>query len=306
MRADGATVRRAGERTRSSRRSPRRCEPCDLARPRSRRAPVRARRRAPTLAGWVARRRDHGGLVFIDLRDSTGISQLVVNPGRSPEAAAAAHDIRNEFVLRATGEVAARAPENVNPNLPTGEVELQVDELDVVSTSPPLPFQLDEENVDETLRFRYRWLDLRRDALQRNIRTRAKLVSIIRQEMEAEASSTSRRRSWASRRPRGPRLPGADATPAGQVLRAPPVAADLQAAARDLRVRALLPDRPLLPGRGSPRRPAPGADAARRRDGLPGPGVHPRADRADRRADLARDDRRRARSRRSADVVAGG
>jgi aspartyl-tRNA synthetase len=139
-----------------------------------------------TLAGWVARRRDHGGLVFIDLRDSTGISQLVVNPERSPEAAAAAHDVRNEFVLRATGEVAARAPENVNPNLPTGEVELQVDQLEVVSTSPPLPFQLDEENVDETLRFRYRWLDLRRDVLQRNIRTRAKLVWIIRQEMEAE------------------------------------------------------------------------------------------------------------------------
>jgi aspartyl-tRNA synthetase len=139
-----------------------------------------------TLAGWVARRRDHGGLVFIDLRDSTGISQLVVNPERSPEATAAAHDIRNEFVLRAEGEVAARAPENVNPNLPTGEVEIQVDELEVVSTSPPLPFQLDEENVDETLRFRYRWLDLRRDKLQRNIRTRAMLVSIIREEMEAE------------------------------------------------------------------------------------------------------------------------
>ena len=141
--------------------------------------------RTLTLAGWAARRRDHGGLVFIDLRDSTGINQLVVNPERSPDAAAAAHEIRNEFVLRATGEVAARAPENVNPNLPTGEVELQVDELEVISTSPPLPFQLDEENVDETLRFRYRWLDLRREKLQRNIRTRAKLVSIIREEMEA-------------------------------------------------------------------------------------------------------------------------
>jgi aspartyl-tRNA synthetase len=138
-----------------------------------------------TLAGWVARRRDHGGLVFIDLRDSTGIGQLVVNPERSPEAAAAAHDIRNEFVLRAEGEVAARAPENINPNLPTGEVELQVDKLDVISTSPPLPFQLDEENVDETLRIRYRWLDLRRERLQRNLRLRAKMVSIIRRVMEA-------------------------------------------------------------------------------------------------------------------------
>jgi aspartyl-tRNA synthetase len=137
-----------------------------------------------TLAGWVARRRDHGGLVFIDLRDSTGIGQLVVNPERSPAAAAAARDIRNEFVLRATGEVAERAPENVNPNIPTGEVEVQVDELEVLSTSPPLPFQLDEENVDETLRIRYRWLDLRRARLQRNLRLRAQMVSIIRRVME--------------------------------------------------------------------------------------------------------------------------
>jgi aspartyl-tRNA synthetase len=138
-----------------------------------------------TVAGWVARRRDHGGLIFVDLRDQTGVVQLVINPERSPEAAATAHDIRNEFVLRATGEVVARAPEAVNPKLPTGEVEVQVDEIEVLSRSTPLPFQLDEENVDETLRYRYRWLDLRRERLQRNIRTRAELVSIIRQEMEA-------------------------------------------------------------------------------------------------------------------------
>ncbi|HEX3267739.1 MAG TPA: aspartate--tRNA ligase [Gaiellaceae bacterium] len=137
------------------------------------------------LAGWAATRRDHGGLVFIDLRDESGLVQLVINPERAPEAAAVAHGVRNEFVLRAEGEVAARAPEAVNPNLPTGEVELQVDELQILSSSPPLPFQLDEENVDETLRIRYRWLDLRRARMQRNIRTRARLVSIIRAEMEA-------------------------------------------------------------------------------------------------------------------------
>ncbi len=138
-----------------------------------------------TLAGWVARRRDHGGLIFVDLRDETGICQLVVNPERSPEAAKQAHGIRNEFVLQAEGEVVGRATDAVNPNLPTGEVELQVDSLRVLATAPPLPFQLDEEGVDETLRLRYRWLDLRREKMQRNIRTRARAVSAIRGEMEA-------------------------------------------------------------------------------------------------------------------------
>jgi aspartyl-tRNA synthetase len=138
-----------------------------------------------TLAGWVARRRDHGGLVFVDLRDRTGITQLVINPERSPAAAATAHELRNEFVLRTEGELVARAPGTVNPNMPTGEVELQVDTLDIVSRSTPLPFQLDEENVDETLRLRYRWLDLRREKLQRNVALRAQMVGIIRREMEA-------------------------------------------------------------------------------------------------------------------------
>jgi len=141
--------------------------------------------RRVTVAGWAARRRDHGGLVFVDLRDDTGLLQLVFNPERAPGAAAAAHGVRNEFVLRAEGEVVARVPDAVNPNLPTGEVEVQVDGLEILSRCPPLPFQLDEEGVDETLRIRYRWLDLRRERLQRNIRTRARLVSIIRQEMEA-------------------------------------------------------------------------------------------------------------------------
>jgi len=138
-----------------------------------------------TLAGWAARRRDHGGLVFVDLRDRAGVTQLVINPERSPEAAELAHQIRNEFVLQAEGELVARSPETVNPAMPTGDVELAVDRLTIVSRSTPLPFQLDEENVDETLRLRYRWLDLRRDKLQRNIGLRAQMVSVIRREMEA-------------------------------------------------------------------------------------------------------------------------
>ena len=140
--------------------------------------------RTLTLAGWVARRRDHGGLVFVDLRDRAGVTQLVVNPERSPAAAEAAKELRNEFVVQATGELVARSPETVNPGMPTGEVELQVDELRIVSRSTPLPFQLDEESVDETLRLRYRWLDLRRERLQRNLRLRAQMVGIIRRCME--------------------------------------------------------------------------------------------------------------------------
>jgi aspartyl-tRNA synthetase len=138
------------------------------------------------LAGWAARRRDHGGLVFIDLRDESGLAQLVINPERAPDAAGSAHGVRNEFVLRAEGEVVARGPEAVNPSLPTGEVELQVDKLEVISTSPPLPFQLDEQNVDEGLRLRYRYLDLRRERMQRNLRLSATSIAAIRRYMDEQ------------------------------------------------------------------------------------------------------------------------
>jgi aspartyl-tRNA synthetase len=138
-----------------------------------------------TVAGWADTRRDHGGLVFIDLRDHTGKLQLVVNPEHAPEAAAVAHEIRNEFVLQAEGQLVARAPEAVNPNLPTGEVELQVERLTILSRSTPLPFQLDEENVDETLRLKYRWLDMRTERMQHNLRLSHTVISAIRRTMDA-------------------------------------------------------------------------------------------------------------------------
>ena len=156
----------------------------ELARPDVRRAAAEHAGRTITLAGWVARRRDHGGLVFVDLRDRTGITQLVINPERAPAAAELASEIRNEFVLQARGEVVARSADTVNPRMATGDVELAVDALEIVSRSTPLPFQLDEENVDETLRLRYRWLDLRREKLQRNLGLRARMVGIIRRHME--------------------------------------------------------------------------------------------------------------------------
>jgi len=142
--------------------------------------------RTVNVAGWVARRRDHGGLIFIDLRDHTAIVQLVINPERSPEAAKVAHEIRSEFVVHARGEVTRRAPEAVNPNIPTGEVEIQVDELEIVSRSEPLPFQLDDEGVEEPTRLRYRYLDLRRDRMQRNLRLSATVIAAIRRSMEEQ------------------------------------------------------------------------------------------------------------------------
>jgi aspartyl-tRNA synthetase len=142
--------------------------------------------RTVAVAGWVARRRDHGGLIFIDLRDHTGLVQLVVNPERSPDAAQAAHAIRSEFVIRANGEVVARAPDAVNPNIATGAVEIQVDELEIVARSEPLPFQLDDDNVEEPLRLRYRYLDLRRDRMQRNLRLSATVIRAIRDSTEEQ------------------------------------------------------------------------------------------------------------------------
>jgi aspartyl-tRNA synthetase len=138
------------------------------------------------VAGWVARRRDHGGLIFIDLRDHTGVVQLVVNPERAPEAAKAAHAIRSEFVVRGRGEVVNRAPDAVNPNIATGAVEIQVDELDLLARSEPLPFQLDDDGVEEPLRLRYRYLDLRRDRMQRNLRLSATVIAAIRSSMEEQ------------------------------------------------------------------------------------------------------------------------
>ncbi len=135
------------------------------------------------LAGWTDTRRDHGGLVFIDLRDFSGKVQLVINPERTADAAAVAHEIRNEFVLQAEGEVVLRSPEAVNPNLPTGEIEIQVDVLTIVSRSEPLPFQIGED-VDEVLRLKYRWLDMRSERMQRNLRLRHTVIAAIRRTMD--------------------------------------------------------------------------------------------------------------------------
>jgi aspartyl-tRNA synthetase len=137
------------------------------------------------VAGWVHRRRDHGGLIFIDLRDRSGIVQLVFHPDRAPEAHARAHALRSEHVLSAGGTVTRRDPENVNPNLPTGEIELTVDTLEVLAESDTPPFPIDEDgHVDEQLRLRHRPLDLRRASMQEAIVLRHRVTHAMRRVLD--------------------------------------------------------------------------------------------------------------------------
>ena len=139
------------------------------------------------VAGWVHRRRDHGGLIFIDLRDRTGLLQLVFRPEDAPEAHAAAGALRAEDVLTAEGELVARDPAAVNPDLPTGEVELVVSAFEQLADAQTPPFQIDEDDpVGEELRLRYRYLDLRKETMRDQIILRHWLVKTIRDHLSAE------------------------------------------------------------------------------------------------------------------------
>ncbi|WP_445360464.1 aspartate--tRNA ligase [Microbulbifer sp. EKSA005] len=136
--------------------------------------------RVVTLCGWVDRRRDHGGVIFIDLRDREGIVQVVFDPDAA-EHFEMADRVRSEYVLKVTGRVRARAPEAVNPNMVTGEVEVYGTELEILNTAETVPFQLDEHTeVGEDIRLKYRYLDLRRNEMQNNLYFRSKLTTAIR------------------------------------------------------------------------------------------------------------------------------
>jgi len=140
-----------------------------------------------TLAGWVYRRRDHGGLIFIDLRDRSGIVQVVFSPEVSQRAHELAHELRSEFVITVRGVVRKRPAGTENPNIPTGFLELYAEELLVLSESDPLPFQIDEaREAAESLRLKYRFLDLRRPELQQNIILRHRVSKTIRDYLDRE------------------------------------------------------------------------------------------------------------------------
>jgi aspartyl-tRNA synthetase len=141
----------------------------------------------PRVAGWVHRRRDHGGLIFIDLRDRTGLLQLVFRPEEAPEAHAAAGRLRAEDVISAGGELLRREEGTVNPNLPTGEIELAVSDFELLADAETPPFQVDEdEPVGEELRLRYRYLDLRKDRMRDTMVLRHDVVKAIRDHLSDE------------------------------------------------------------------------------------------------------------------------
>jgi aspartyl-tRNA synthetase len=141
-----------------------------------------------TLYGWVDRRRDHGGVIFLDLRDRTGIVQIVSDPQRTPDSYSHAEALRNEYVVCITGRVTQRPPESLNPKLPTGEVEIYADKIELLNAvSKQLPFQVstaETESVREDLRLKYRYLDLRRDRMNRNLQLRHQVIKAMRRFLE--------------------------------------------------------------------------------------------------------------------------
>jgi aspartyl-tRNA synthetase len=136
-----------------------------------------------TLCGWAHSRRDHGGVIFIDLRDREGLVQTVIDPGLK-EAFSVAEGVRSEFVLRITGKVRARPAGTENPHLRTGKVEVAATQIEVLNRAEALPFQLDDTDLSEPVRLKYRYLDLRRDFMQKNLRQRHKVTQILRRFLE--------------------------------------------------------------------------------------------------------------------------
>jgi aspartyl-tRNA synthetase len=140
--------------------------------------------REVALCGWVHRRRDHGGVIFIDLRDREGLAQVVFDPDR-PESFKVADAVRSEYVVRVTGRVRPRPEGTINPKLPTGEVEVVGEKIEVLNAAKTPPFQLDEDEIHDDLRLKWRYVDMRRPVMQQNLRLRARVTRYLREYMNA-------------------------------------------------------------------------------------------------------------------------
>ena len=134
------------------------------------------------VCGWVNRRRDHGGVIFLDMRDKRGIAQVVINPDNDDFSVA--EGIRNEFVLKISGTVIARDEGLANPKLASGDIEIVADRIEILNTSKPVPFQIDATDTSEEVRLKYRYLDLRNDAMQKRMRLRSKVTHFMREFMD--------------------------------------------------------------------------------------------------------------------------
>lgn len=138
-----------------------------------------------TLCGWAHRRRDHGGVIFIDLRDREGMAQIVIDPD-TPEAFKLAESVRNEFVLKVVCKVRARPEGTVNLNIPTGEVEMLASEIEILNPSLTPPFMLDDDNLSEMVRLEHRYIDLRRPAMQKNLMLRYRVAKVLRDQLDSQ------------------------------------------------------------------------------------------------------------------------
>ncbi len=155
-----------------------------------------------TLCGWVHRRRDHGGVIFLDIRDREGLAQVVFDPDRA-ETFAKADRVRSEFVVKITGKVRLRPAGAVNPNMASGAIEVLGYELEVLNEAETPPFPLNEySDVGEETRLRYRFVDLRRPEMAEKLKLRSRITASIRRYLDENASSMSRRRSSGAQHPK--------------------------------------------------------------------------------------------------------
>ena len=207
------------------------------------------RARKVVLMGWVNRRRDLGNLIFLDLRDRSGITQMVITADAGAEVHDKANAVRSEFVVAVAGRVKLRDVNTINKNIATGEIEVVADELRILNDCKALPFSpSDSVLANEEVRLKYRYIDLRRPDLQRNIELRHKVSIAIREYLNSQGFYEIETPFMTRSTPEGrARLPGAQPRASGRVLRAAAIAAALQADPDDLRLRQIFSDRALLP-----------------------------------------------------------